>query len=465
MKSKCNLVLVIIFVLTSLISLESCKGPLYVFFPYPIPNGGGGDNPSVDPGTEPKPEIPDVVGVAWNYGEPSTVLYRLYPNNEILASISRNEVMVDPNSLVTVSITEEPVSSYSGNPGSSPFDVIMPWSGMKLVAMAEGGTVIDTIEEGESISAFVSEHSDSTDLMVYLPDMYYRVINDAENEIRYYYVSDAEFEGAELHPASGHYIARYDSMNPEKTKSGWVDTDIVYSRPAQEVARWFSLDLANSMISNKGNGYYGLMLSELSYVQMMYIIEYADMNIQERIGVGQNIYIKPESGITDDMPYHTGVSTTRTDTKNDISYRYIEGLLGYDSTADYINGFVYIGDEAYFTDDIGMADITYSDVTTAAVLSGWKSIGALPDNGYIKKLQYNAEEPWLIGIPEQTDTEKMETSYTSDAFISPESNAAYLFCLSKNSLYSPYGAGLWHLNSLSANISSQRNTCRICYAP
>ena len=65
-----------------------------------------------------RPEIaPNIFGVAWDGGE-STKLTRLHPDT-------------DPNGIVTVSITDEPVAAVGQGMGSSPFDEYYPWKGMR----------------------------------------------------------------------------------------------------------------------------------------------------------------------------------------------------------------------------------------------------------------------------------------------------------------------------------------------
>lgn len=377
----------------------------------------------------------NAVGVAWDYGDPDPQLYRLYTDEAAAAAAEEAgmKAMVDPHGLVWYDIMEEPVSSYSGNPGSSPFDELGPWKDMKLYALNDGGSVKDVIGEGETIRQFVDDNdADNMDFMVYLPEAWLRVIDDPENEIRYYYVSDIEFEGAALQPASGHYIGRYDAMDPDITgaQSSSNNADEVYSRPSykatgtQEVARYFSMQDAYDVTHKRNKGvttvdgktYGGLLWEEVSYVQLMYLVEYANLNSQNTLGVGDNAYT---SGDSDDMPYHTGVIGATATAGSDVQYRYVEGLFGGDYTGESV--------ENLLADDYMMFIAPNEESLAAAreegvmnsgssgnVPSDWVKIGTLPNtSNYITAMNYDETYPWSIGVPSVTSGGS-DSTYAAD---------------------------------------------------
>ena len=455
---KFKAVVIAMLIVASLFGIVSCRN--YIFIPiYDAgPDEGGGDDV-----IEPEPSLPVVVGVAWDYGESDTKLYRLTTPDA--AAVDGMKTMDDPLDLVTVDITVEPVPYHEGQEGSSPFDTLEPWSGLVLVAMSEGGIIEDTIEEGEAISSFVSDNPD-TDIMVTLPDMYYRVVDDSAGSIRYYYVGNVSFAGAELHPSSSEYIARYDAMNPEKSSSWSTENDKIYSRPSEDVAIGMTPYEANLMIRNKGKGYHGMMLSELSYIQLMYLVEYADMDFERRVGVGQLVTAgQPDSGGTDSLPYHTGSNGTGSNTAYDVQYRYIEGLFGLDTTGDYINGLVAYNTSMYFTDDIDMAVFDPSEITASSDLASWKSLGMHPGDGYVTKLQYIEDFPWLIGIPEATDSASGNAAFTTDKIVTPPAVAVLsFFNLARSG--QAYDTGAWYIGPIRTDriTDSTKNTCRICYS-
>lgn len=448
-----------LLLVSSVFCISSCRNLIFI----PVPGYDTDKEQDIS-----EQNVPAVIGVAWDYSSPDTELFRLYTSDDeaLFAATAVGKTMDDPLDLVTVNINEKPVPYHTGSAGSSPFDAFSPWSGMVLVSMGENGRIIDTIEKDETIASFVQEYEDVADLMVYLPEMFYRVVDDPENSRRYYYVGNVKFDGAELHPASAHYIARYDSMNPDKNTEWDTSTDKVFSRPSDNVAKGMTLAEANAMIANKGNGYHGLMLSELSYVQLMYLVEYADMDFQRAIGVGQVSKANHAESGTSDLPYHTGTEGSGTDTAYDVHYRYIEGLLGLDSTGDYINGIVAFNTDLYFTDDIDVALSDLSGVTSVSDLTGWTYIGKHQGDGYITGFMYNKANPWLIGIAEKTEHGGSDSTYATDKLASPPAvDVLSVFYLSQSSM-APYDSGAWYMGAVRMDrIDSfvRNKTCRICY--
>ena len=395
-------------------------------------------------------EAPDVVGVAWQYNESSPQLYRLYTSADAIPSGMKG--MDDPYDLVTYDVTVEPVASENGNPGSSPFDEIGPWKDMKLVAMEDGGEVVDTIGGGETIRAFVDEHNNgSIDFMVYLPDAYLRVVDDSENSIRYYYVSDSEFDGSSLQPASGHYIGRYNGYIQEHTDG--TSSDKLWSQPsgtstaaefASRLTHQEAYDVAHNRVSTvSGKIYGGLLWEEVSYVQLMYLVEYANLNSQDTLGYGDNDW---QSGNSDDMPYHTGVLGSKTSYGSDVQYRYVEALFGADKGGDTVENLLvddyvmYIAPSEKSLAVASKLDIFSNDGSGAAP-SDWIAIGTMPSTGtgYITTMHYNEEQPWSIGVPSAASGGS-SSSYASD-FVFTASGLCSVR-LSCNS-YADYGA--WSL--------------------
>ena len=158
-------------------------------------------------------ETADVYGVMWDYSDSgySTKLIRLDSSN-------------DPNRIATTTVTTEPKAYYSGRTDyGSPFDDIAPWSEMKLCAVpypADGtnGIIYYDEKNSESYTEFIEKYTTGDnkyeyDIMVHLPEMYYRVIDDSVNSHRYYYVSATEFENSKKHPGSNTYVSRYNMTN------------------------------------------------------------------------------------------------------------------------------------------------------------------------------------------------------------------------------------------------------------
>ena len=110
-----------------------------------------------------------VFGVCWNYNAQSTALTRLSKTS-------------DPNGLVNVNITTNPVPAVGTGTGSSPFDSYLPWSGMD-----EYNIINNAVSYRKGTTGFSRS---SYDTAVYIPEYYFRIIDDAANKKRYFYIAD-----------------------------------------------------------------------------------------------------------------------------------------------------------------------------------------------------------------------------------------------------------------------------------
>ena len=135
--------------------------------------------------------LTSVFGVSWDSSQPSTALTRLTKAN-------------DPNKLVTVDITTEPVPAVGTGSGSSPFDSYMPWMGMEEVDIDASGRVYPA-----------NRTSPSSATCVKIPQFYYKV--EKSGNIFRYYVADGPIDGFSLHPGSESYIARYEGYLVNKS--------------------------------------------------------------------------------------------------------------------------------------------------------------------------------------------------------------------------------------------------------
>ena len=403
------------------------------------------------------PIVPPIVGVAWDYGDPDPQLYRLYTSEEAksVAEVAGLKAMDDPYDIVTYDIMEEPVSSYDGKPGASPFDELGPWKDMKLYALNDGGSLKDVIGEGETIRQFVDDNdADNMDFMVYLPEAWLRVIDDPENEIRYYYVSDIEFEGSSLQPASGHYIGRYNGYIQEHNDG--TSSDKLWSQPsgtstatefAQSLTHQEAYDVAHNRVSTvSGKIYGGLLWEEVSYVQLMYLVEYANLNSQDTLGYGDDDW---QSGNSDDMPYHTGVLGAKMSYDSDVQYRYVETLFGVDPGGDIVENLLVDDRVMYIAPD--EASLTaasesgiFGDGGNGAAPSDWIAIGTMPSGGWITGMNYDESHPWSIGVPSAASGGS-ESTYASDYV---DSNSG-LRSVRLSGLSSTYG-GAWCLGAYDA---------------
>ena len=140
-----------------------------------------------------------VFGVCWNNNAQSTALTRL-------------KKATDPNGLVNVDITTNPAPAVGTGAGSSPFDSYLPWSGMDEYNIINNAVSYKKGQSGFSRSSY--------DTVVFIPEYYFRIIDDASNKKRYFYIADKAKSGFTKHPGSGKYVGRYNTISGYYSKTG-----------------------------------------------------------------------------------------------------------------------------------------------------------------------------------------------------------------------------------------------------
>ena len=311
----------------------------------------------------------NVFGVSWDSSNQSTALTRLTKAN-------------DPNKLVTVDITTEPVPAVGTGSGSSPFDSYMPWMGMEeycasLVGSAPPREVSALYKKGED---GFERTNPNKPVFVKIPEFYYKI--EKSGNIFRYYIADGPASGFSLHPGSGCYVARYEISNnnvngtntftsysgnfitTSTTRSGFRNTAKVTATGFQlrDIAAWCAYDL-------------------------LYLVEYADFNSQAKIGQGiVNDTAAHKTGETDVMVYHTG-RAAGTDGKTAVQYRGIENPWG--NVSEFIDGINILTQVAFICTE----PESYADDTN----DNYKSCGfTTPDSGFIKELGFSSVFPWAL---------------------------------------------------------------------
>ena len=288
----------------------------------------------------------EVFGVVWNYGNSSTVLTRLTEES-------------DPYGFVNVNITSEPVPAVGASHGTSPFDKYMPWKGMEEYNILNSVVGVKQGEQG---------FSRTNDTVVLIPEFYYKVVDDAANKKRYFYISSRYISGFEKHPGSGRYVGKYNTASGYVSKTGLA--------PLTNITR----ATARTKSMEKGSGWYQYDYASWCAVVLLYIVEYADWNSSSKIGTGAN---KGVSGRTDSMTYHTGEAST----KSGVQYRHIENVFGNIET--FVDGINFSGNNVYVcTNPDEYADDTNSGYTNVGTKTG--------SNGYIKALGFSKTAPWAF---------------------------------------------------------------------
>ena len=204
----------------------------------------------------------------------------------------------------------DPVPALNNGSGSSPFDNLMPWSGM-VKEERTGGT------------------------MVKIPKFWYKLTQNG-NGVKIQ-IAGSPVEGFSVSPAhmdrgdgKGErdyvYVGRYHCASGYKSKTGVT--------PVANITR----SSARSSIHNLGTNIWQCDFAMRFTIWLLYIVEFANWDSQAKIGYGCGNHNATENmGYTDSMPYHTGTTKSdRTTYGVGTQYRWIEGL--WDNVYDWCDG-------------------------------------------------------------------------------------------------------------------------------
>ena len=210
----------------------------------------------------------------------------------------------------------DPQPAVAGGTGSSPFDNIRPWCGMKRFTHLDAGEVVS------------------------IPKFYYKWETDGTNTMTGLKISMTKHEGFNTSPAhmdrgdgKGErdivYVGRYHSCSTNKSTTG--------QKPKVNITRSAARTAAHSLGPNVSS----FDLATRVTIWMLYLVEFADWNSQYKIGWGCGNNSGAENvGASDNMQYHTGtMQANRTDWGVGVQYRYIEGL--WDNVFDWMDGCYY----------------------------------------------------------------------------------------------------------------------------
>lgn len=241
-----------------------------------------------------------------------------------------------------------PSPAVNNGTGSSPFDSLLPWSGM----------VKETIDGN---------------VLVKIPKYWYKwTRSGATMKLQ---IADGAEDGFHVSPAhadrgdgSGErdyvYVGRYHCNSSYKSVAG--------SQPLGSITR----ATARTNIHNLGSTYWQYDYAMYWTIMMLYLVEYANWNSQATIGYGCSASgAKFNSGATDAMTYHTGTSAASRTTYGSVQYRWIEGL--WDNVYDWCDGIYFSGANVYciknpasFSDTTG-GTLVGTRTTSSGYISAW----------------------------------------------------------------------------------------------
>lgn len=318
----------------------------------------------------------------------------------------------------------DPQPAIANGNGSSPFDNIMPWSGMKIVEDAEAGTLVS------------------------IPKYWYKIESHVKNEKDLkIQISNEPLDGFSVSPAhrdrgdgAGErdvvYVGRYFSASDYKSKSN--------TQPLANVTRG---QLRNG-ITALGSDIWQFDFSMYWTIVFLYLVEYATWNSQAAIGYGCGTTYPtvPNTGSTDAMQYHTGTDASARDEYGNIQYRHIEGL--WSGLYQWVDGIVMYrpggaGDYPIYEYD---NPSKYADTLVGKDVDAFfdfrlPTYGGVPD----KWTDGGASYPLLVPS-KSNNTSIPKTEYSCDTVISGSSSGTFMF--RTGGLYASQNAGLfcWQVN-------------------
>lgn len=278
----------------------------------------------------------------------------------------------------------DPQPAVAGGTGSSPFDNIMPWSGMVRSTDPNAGEVVA------------------------IPKFYYKWETDGTKAtgLKISMGKQPGFKTSPAHMDRGDgkgerdviYVGRYHSCSTNKSTTGQM--------PKTKITR----SNARTAVHSLGSNVWSFDFATRVTIWMLYLVEFADWNSQAKIGYGCGNNSSAENvGASDSMQYHTGtMQANRTDYGVGVQYRYIEGL--WDNVYDWMDGCYYssngmsvILNPNNFSDTengtiIGMP-VANGYIATFAI-SDWaiypnSTTGGSPSTGSCDSWNYDSSNPCL----------------------------------------------------------------------
>jgi len=305
-------------------------------------------------------------GVIWNYGDSSPVLTRLTREN-------------DPNHIVTHSPTIEPTACIGTTAGQSWFDDYMPWAGMVRKNYVDG-----------QIVNFVDYSNGET--YVYIPQFWSKIINNTEESKMYIYISAVQDSRLTLHPGSGKYMSRYECNSNFLSAPGTapkVNTNLGGFRTG---------------ITAIDNKHYQYDIHTYAALELLYIVEFAHLNTQSKIGAGiTSGGAALTIGETDILTYHTGRVDGTADNVSAVQYRWIENLWG--NVWNWVDGILIQDGLVYICNDRA----NYA----SSITNDYESTGLYtPTNSNWHKTDQDYNNCYLIPLT----TGSSDSTYTCDYY-------------------------------------------------
>ena len=256
----------------------------------------------------------------------------------------------------------DPNPAVNNGSGSSPFDNLYPWKDMTKVTRTGG-------------------------VMVKEPKYWYKwsksgkklKLQIADGPVEGFHVDPVNMDrGDGLGELDLSYIARYHCAN------GTYKSE---TNKAQQVS--ITRSTARTQIHNLGANIWQLDFAQMWYVNMLFLVEFADWN-GERIGRGCSASnSKENNGRTDAMKYHTGTTAANRDTYGFTQYRNIEGW--WDNVYDWMDGCYYNGNGLNVIKNPNQFSDSANGVLVGKPVAGYPKDFAIPTQSGLEWALYPSE--------------------------------------------------------------------------
>lgn len=226
----------------------------------------------------------------------------------------------------------DPEPAVNNGTGSSPFDDLMPWAGVEIAEDGTSGTLVK------------------------IPKYWYKwARSGAAIKLQ---ISDAPQEGFCVSPA---HMDRGDGQGERDViyVGRYSCSDNFTSESGVQAKVNSNLNLARESIHNLAPDIWQFDITVYWTIWMLYLVEFADWDMQRRIGYGCGK--NTQTGLTDTMTYHTGTPESSREEYGAVQYRNIENLWsGNHYTVD---GILLDSGKVYFNKN----PATFGDISSGIV--------------------------------------------------------------------------------------------------
>ena len=295
------------------------------------------------------------------------------------------------------------IPSVGTTPGSSSFDSIFPWNGIRRCNVVNGAV---TAYEGDPT---FSLNPPNGDVMVEIPAFYFKVDDTAF--YRDFIISSLDPSVVTTPPDGFRLSPRHAAMagrpnGRDKIYVGAYTCEANY-RSLSGYQSKINITRAQARTGCRGRGTgYGLMdWAAFWTISLLYLVEVANWDSQRAIGQGVSSgSAQINTGDTDAVPGHSG-SPAPSDTRRGVKYRGMENLWG--NIWQFTDGFNLNNPTIY----INLDPATYADDTaTNYTALSYNQVGVASAQ-YIKALGFDPLYPWAQA---PTDVSGADGSYIPD---------------------------------------------------